>query len=363
MWTVVATVAVALVVYGMGPLFEQRDQRLLLDRYRASIERAANEKGSLNGVSVPVKAPEPGDPVAILEIGAIQLQHVVVEGVAQGQTQRGPGHVPGTAGPGQAGNSSLVGRRGAYGGPFADLDRLRPADSILVTTTQGFSVYEVESVTTRLVLRPGEAPPDVPPEESDGSTPAIAAGADTGVAADPAAAAAAPAGSVPAASAGTIPAAAAAAGSTAPAAVPLTPAPVPRDAASRGPEAPPGPPISVDDLFGRTRDDQLTLVTSSSGSPLNGSEAVVVVARMRGNPYVATPQGGRTDGQNGLGGDAGALAALVLAAMGYAGVIATTVLLHRRSTPLVAHVLTTAPLLALTVVVAETIVRLLPAWV
>ena len=42
----------------------------------------------------------------------------------------------------------LVGRRATFGKPFADLDRLRPGDRILVTTGQGQFTYVVDLVRT-----------------------------------------------------------------------------------------------------------------------------------------------------------------------------------------------------------------------
>jgi sortase A len=59
--------------------------------------------------------------------------------------------VPGSAGLGQPGNSVVVGRRNGFGAPFRALDRLRRGDMIVTTTTQGRSVYEVESVGSRVL--------------------------------------------------------------------------------------------------------------------------------------------------------------------------------------------------------------------
>ena len=107
-WLVVTFLSMMLVLYGLEPLFQQRTQSQLLACYRLDVEHAANETGGLGGVTVPTFAPELGAPVGILEIGRLQLQQVVVEGALPDQTQAGPGHVPGTAGPGQPGNSAIV---------------------------------------------------------------------------------------------------------------------------------------------------------------------------------------------------------------------------------------------------------------
>ena len=110
-WVVATVLAAAVVCYGFGPLFQQRDQRSLMMAYRTAIyDASVAVVGPGQQVAVPLP-PTPGTPVGILEIGAIGLQQVVVEGVAPSQTESGPGHVPGTAGLGQPGNAVVVARR------------------------------------------------------------------------------------------------------------------------------------------------------------------------------------------------------------------------------------------------------------
>lgn len=148
-WLVVTLLGVVLVVYGVGPMLQRREQSRLLADFRTEIRQAAAEEVSFDPDAEPdLDAPAPGSPVAVLEIGAIELLQVVVEGVGPQQTRRAPGHVPGTAGPGQPGNSGIVARRTAFGAPFGDLSRLERGDEILVTTTQGQSIYRVRTVTT-----------------------------------------------------------------------------------------------------------------------------------------------------------------------------------------------------------------------
>src|SRR5262249_24941328 len=128
LWCAVAIAGVGLVVYQLGPLLSSRDQRQLLSSYRTQVAQAPHEAEGLAGVSTPKKAPELGSPIGVLEVGAIRLQSVVVEGVSASETSQGPGHVPGTAGLGQPGNSVVVGRRNGYGGAVADLPTLRKGD-------------------------------------------------------------------------------------------------------------------------------------------------------------------------------------------------------------------------------------------
>lgn len=313
LWAVVTIACIALVTYGLEPLFQQRTQAKLLDQYRTSISKAAAQKGTLAGVVVPTDAPEPGAPVGILEIGAVKVQQVVVEGATAQQTQAGPGHVPGTAGPGQPGNSVIVGRRATFGAPFGSLHQLEADDSIVVTTTQGQVLYKVSSVSKlSIVSPPGTG-------STSGSTTTTVA--QSGINAQASDAAQAAANAVPAEGV-----------------------------------------ISVDELYGPTKDDRLTLVSSASAVPWNSSLATVVVAQLQGTPYAPTPQGGRMESQTGRTGEGGAWPALLLSLQFFALAAAAAVVLYRRGSPRVAYLLTMPPLVAFAVLAAESVSRLFPAW-
>lgn len=155
-WLVVTVVCAGLVAYGLGPLFESRHQRALLRQARADIAHAVGEQQSLFGGQERPRAAELGEPVAILQVPRLGLQQVVAEGADPARTQAGPGHVPGTAGPGQPGNSAVVARRYGFGAPFRGLGSLRPGDNIIISTTQGQSVYTVRSVATRQSFAHGD---------------------------------------------------------------------------------------------------------------------------------------------------------------------------------------------------------------
>lgn len=300
MWVVVVLGCCGIVLYVVEPVFQARRQAILLQDYRESIERAANEASNpVLGIRTPTKAPEPGAPVAIIEIGALRLRQVVVEGVSPANTQAGPGHVPGTAAPGQPGNSVVLGRRGAFGGPFGDLDRLQPGDEILVWTTQGQVAYTVNSVTER-TIRPS-------PQELDVPVNAAATGGVT----------------------------------------------------ESGHS---GDTITTDELYGPTEKDQLTLVTSAEAVPWNATRATVVVAGLEGKPFPPTPQNGRLDSTTGLGGDRSAVPAVLLSTLGLLSAGVATVLLYRRASFRSAYLLTTPVLVVLLIVTVENLVRLLPAW-
>lgn len=87
---------------------------------------------------------EDGKPIAIIEIPAIGLKHVVVSGTSKSDLQKGPGHYPATPLPGQQGNSAIAGHRTTYGAPFNRLDELKVGDKIILDTLRGPFTYIVD---------------------------------------------------------------------------------------------------------------------------------------------------------------------------------------------------------------------------
>lgn len=100
-------------------------------------------------------APDVGDPVALIRIPRLgtDWRFVVVEGAAKDQLAKGPGHIPGTALPGQVGNVGIAGHRVTHAHPFYDLDQLRPGDRVVLRTTDGRFTY---TVTGSRVVAPTE---------------------------------------------------------------------------------------------------------------------------------------------------------------------------------------------------------------
>jgi sortase A len=86
--------------------------------------------------------PPESSPEGLIDIPKIGVDQVFVEGTAFGDLRRGPGHYAGTPFPGQRGNASLAGHRTTYGAPFYNLDRLRPGDKIVITTSWGTFWYD-----------------------------------------------------------------------------------------------------------------------------------------------------------------------------------------------------------------------------
>jgi sortase A len=102
--------------------------------------------------AVPVAAsPDLGDGIAVLHVPALAGfdPWVVVEGTSVANLKRGPGHIRGTALPGEVGNVVLSGHRTTYGAPFGRLGELRPGDSVVLETRDRWLTYSVTG--TRIV--------------------------------------------------------------------------------------------------------------------------------------------------------------------------------------------------------------------
>jgi sortase A len=118
------------------------------DRAQALLEKGLTP-ALLNGVA-PVGYPiESGTSIALIEIDDINLRRVVVEGTKAEDLAKGPGHLIGSAIPGQPGTSAILGRSNRYGAAFSRLDELKSGQEVTVTTAQGIHTYEVLDITVR----------------------------------------------------------------------------------------------------------------------------------------------------------------------------------------------------------------------
>jgi sortase A len=84
-----------------------------------------------------------GDSLTRIKIPAIGVDTVVVEGTSASALRAGAGHYPGTLLPCEAGNVAIAGHRTTYGKPFANIDRLKPGDTIELDTPIGGCVYRI----------------------------------------------------------------------------------------------------------------------------------------------------------------------------------------------------------------------------
>lgn len=87
-----------------------------------------------------------GDGLARIFAPAIGLDAIVVQLASLDDAhnlKRGPGHIPGTAYPGQPGNCVISGHRTTYGAPFRHIEELREGDEIVLVTAGNRHIYSV----------------------------------------------------------------------------------------------------------------------------------------------------------------------------------------------------------------------------
>ena len=86
-----------------------------------------------------------GQPFALMRIPRLgrSWEFAVVQGTGLPQLALGPGHVPGTALPGQLGNFAVAGHRVTAGNPFWSLPSLRAGNLVYVETVAGTYEYRV----------------------------------------------------------------------------------------------------------------------------------------------------------------------------------------------------------------------------
>lgn len=101
--------------------------------------------------TAPLPPPPPGGAIARLHIPTLDKRWVVVEGVRPRDIRYAPGHYPGSAMPGEAGNFAVAGHRNRA--TFWSLDELEQGDTIVVETRTAWHVYVVRR--TRIV-RPSQ---------------------------------------------------------------------------------------------------------------------------------------------------------------------------------------------------------------
>jgi sortase A len=90
-----------------------------------------------------------GEAIGRIRIPRIDLDVVAVQGTDTASLQKGPGHYPQTAFPGQGRTSAFAGHRTTYLAPFRHLDALEPGDEIDVEMPYANLAYRVQ--TTRIV--------------------------------------------------------------------------------------------------------------------------------------------------------------------------------------------------------------------
>ena len=101
---------------------------------RAAADRARAESFGIDGLA--------GSPLGRIEISAIGLAAMIMEGSDSKTLRHAVGHIPGTPLPGQPGNVVITGHRDTF---FRGLRNVHPDDKITLTTLSGSFRYRVDS--------------------------------------------------------------------------------------------------------------------------------------------------------------------------------------------------------------------------
>ncbi len=105
---------------------------------------AANSAAAKSAPKPPgAQGPAEGEAIGSIEIPKFGLVRYVFEGVQLPTLDRGPGHWPGTAMPGEVGNAVMAGHRTSQNADFADLNRLRRGDEVIFNLGGARHVYTV----------------------------------------------------------------------------------------------------------------------------------------------------------------------------------------------------------------------------
>jgi len=155
-------------LWGTG-LYTSREQDKLRDTFTTSLEQRGDPSTtttSATDVTAPTVtttttpparvAPlaRDGEAIAQIRIPRIDVDSIVVQGIALDDLRKGPGHYPDSPLPGQEGNAAIAGHRTTYGAPFGSLEQLEEGDRILIRTFQGDFTYEVYQAN--LIVQPNE---------------------------------------------------------------------------------------------------------------------------------------------------------------------------------------------------------------
>ena len=132
----VALLAVAVMLLGY-PLYTNIYQDRVQSRLNRQLASPELHQAYRNGTL------QEGDSLTRIRIPAIHVDVVVVEGTSASALRAGAGHYPTTPLPCEDGNVGIAGHRTTYGKPFANLDRLKDGDVIVLETPVGSCTYEV----------------------------------------------------------------------------------------------------------------------------------------------------------------------------------------------------------------------------
>ena len=132
-------------LYVTGLVTAQEQDQLGDDLRSRWAEPAARPPAGQEPETVPVSL-DLGQGFAVLHVPALPDYDpwVVVEGTSTEALKKGPGHISGTALPGEIGNVVLSGHRTTYGAPFERFGELVPGHQVVLETADQWFTYTVQ---------------------------------------------------------------------------------------------------------------------------------------------------------------------------------------------------------------------------
>jgi sortase A len=130
--------------------------------------RAPHPSGS--SAPVDLKQIPMGDAFALIRIPRFGHDYVrpILQGVELDILDKGVGHYPDSAKPGEVGNFAVAGHRVTYAKPFNQIAELRKGDAIVVETRDTWYVYRVQS---HVIVTPDRVDVVAPVPEHPGQKP------------------------------------------------------------------------------------------------------------------------------------------------------------------------------------------------
>jgi sortase A len=86
---------------------------------------------------------ENGDAIGRIEVPAVGIDYVFVQGTDEADLEKGPGHYPDTGLPGQGKTIGIAGHRTTYLAPFHDIAEIDVGDEVVLDMPYGKFRYEV----------------------------------------------------------------------------------------------------------------------------------------------------------------------------------------------------------------------------
>ncbi len=151
-WTLIFAIAGVLALGYCGfelvraRLYQAQEMRRFASERRPKIRPAEIPPPPQSPTTVERPYPSIGSVVAMLSIARLGMATVVVEGAEERELKLGPGHIRGTALPGDGGNVGVAGHRDTF---FRPLRLIRGNDTVKVTTLEREFEYKV--ISTEIV--------------------------------------------------------------------------------------------------------------------------------------------------------------------------------------------------------------------